>query len=137
MILPVQISPDAGLSEIDDATGYAFATNALNGPNNTFLTGISVYKNNLSVYQSDYKSGRSDYFPIIYNINNNILTFYRSFGFDTVANLDGYYTLNLITGEVKLVQTDSNAYIVSDYQQQDGSIFSIRNDGVYKLTVAP
>ncbi|MCJ8208392.1 hypothetical protein MUY27_01640 [Mucilaginibacter sp. RS28] len=133
---PVQLPANSGLIDVDDATGYAFATNFSKDAKNNPLVGFSVYKGNNEVFRSDFKYGRGDYFPIIYNISNNSVIFYRHFGFDTTVNLDGYYQLNISTGEITLLQTDSNPYVITDYQVADGSIISVRNDGVYKLTIA-
>lgn len=131
---PLTLSANSGLVEIDDATGYGFVQSYILGP--TEATGsFSVYKDKTAVYTSPQIPGISVYFPIIYNIQNDVLTFYQSFNYDTKVNIDGYYTLNIKTGETKLIQADSNpnSYVVSDYQLKDGSIFSVRADGVYKL----
>lgn len=130
---PVNLDGNSGLVEIDDATGYGFVTSAVLEPN-TALTAFSVYKNKTQVYKSAFVQGRTVYFPIIYNIKNDVLTFYQYFGYDTKVNIDGYYTLNIKTGETKLIQADSDPYVRSDYQLKDGSVFSVKADGVYKLT---
>lgn len=132
-VQPLALDANSGLVDIDDATGYGFVQSAFAGPGNEFTTSFSIYKNKTSVYQSDKVRGRSVFFPIIANIQNDVLTYYQSYGYDTKVNIDGYYTLNLKTGESKLVQADSNPYIISDYQLKDGSVFSVRTDGVYKL----
>lgn len=132
IVTPVNVNSNSGLIELDDATGYAFVGSGRTDAGGKIATGYSVYKNNTPVYQSDFIYG-SHYFPIIYNIRNDIVTFYQSYGYDTVVNIDGYYTLNLKTKEVKLIQDDSNLYVISDYQMKDGSTLSVRADGVYKL----
>jgi hypothetical protein len=132
-IQPLALDANSGLVDIDDATGYGFAQSYTLGPQQA-ITSFSIYKNKAVVYQSDRVQGRSVFFPIIYNIQNDVVTYYQSFGYDTKVNIDGYYTLNIKTGETKLVQADSNPYVISDYQLKDGSVFSVRADGVYKLT---
>lgn len=130
---PVALNSNAGLIEVDDATGYVFTGSGRTDAINRISVGYSVYKNNVVVYQSDYQYW-SQNFPIIYNIKNDIVTFYQSYNYDTKVNIDGYYTLNLKTKEVKLIQDDSTFYqVISDYQLKDGSVFSIRADGVYRL----
>jgi len=133
---PINLNDDSGLLDIDDATGYAFVTSIQKSANNDLTTGFTIYKNKTLIYQSDFKYARSSSFPIIYNIKNDVVTFYQYFGFDTQANIDGYYTLNLKTKELKLIDANSSSYVGTDYQLKDGSVFSVRLDGVYKLTAA-
>jgi len=132
---PLTLSANSGLVEIDDATGYGFVQSYVLTPN-VATSSFSVYKNKTAVYTSPQTLGLSVFFPVIYNIQNDVLTYFQSFNYDTKVNIDGYYTLNIKTGETKLVQADSNpnSYIISDYQLKDGSVFSVRADGVYKLT---
>jgi len=130
---PFDLSANSGLVEVDDATGYGFVQSYILTPN-VATSSFSVYKNKTAVYTSPQVLGLSVYFPIIYNIQNDVVTYYQNFNYDTKVNIDGYYTLNIKTGETKLVQSDSNPYVVSDYQLKDGSVFSVRADGVYKLT---
>ncbi|OIQ63638.1 hypothetical protein GALL_548210 [mine drainage metagenome] len=133
MSAPVSLGPNSGLIEVDDATGYIFTGSGKTNAANQILTAYSIYKGNTVIYQSDYVYGRSVSFPIIFNIKNDVVTFYQYFGYDTNQHIDGYYTLNLKTQDIKLIQADSNPYVISDYQQKDSSVFSIRTDGVYKL----
>ena len=132
---PFDLNANSGLVEVDDATGYGFVQSYILTPD-VATSSFSVYKNKTAVYTSPQVLGLSVYFPIIYNIQNDVVTYYQCFNYDTKVNIDGYYTLNIKTGEIKLIQADSNpnAYVISDYQLKDGSIFSVRADGVYKLT---
>lgn len=131
--VPVNVGSNDGLIEQDDVSGYVFTGSGRQDANRLITTAFSVYKNGAPVYQSDYGYA-SAYFPIIYNIKNDVVTFYQSFGYDTKVNIDGYYMLNLKTKEVKLIQDDSNLFVISDYQLKNGSTISIRADGIYKLT---
>jgi hypothetical protein len=131
---PLNLGQNSALIDIDDATGYAFAGTSVGNAANQYQAGFNVFQNKLPVYQSDLAYGRSTQFPIIYNIKNDVVTFYQYFGYDTKLNIDGYYTLNLKTNEIKLIQADSNPHVISDYQLKNGTTFSVRSDGVYKLT---
>ncbi|WP_158799813.1 hypothetical protein [Pedobacter sp. L105] len=132
---PVTLDDNSGLVNIDHSTGYIFTATTVENAAHDFLNGYSVYKGNTLVYRSDTVALRSIDFPIIYNIKNDVVTFHQGFGYDTKVNIDGYYILDLKTKELKLVQADSSPYVIEDYQMKDGSVISIRADGVYKLTL--
>ncbi len=138
MSTPLNLDQNSGLIDIDNTSGYAFVSSAKENTAKDILTAFSVYKDGSPVYQSAYTYGDGTYPPVIANIKGDILTFYRTFNYSTQVQIDGYYTLNLKTKEVKLVQADGNGnlYVVSDYQLQDGSIISVRTDGVYRITPA-
>jgi len=138
MSTPLNLDQNSGLIDIDNTSGYAFVGSAKENAAKDILTAFSVYKDGSSVYQSAYTYGNEAYFPVIANIKNDILTFYQCFNYGTQVQIDGYYTLNLKTKEIKLVQADSNSTlaVVSDYQLQDGSIISVRSDGVYRIAPA-
>jgi len=132
---PLNLDANSGIAEIDDATGYSFVQRLINNASGVPVAGFAVYKSKAVVYDSGYKLGISVYLPVIYNIKNDVLTYYQYFDYDTSEHTDGYYTLNLKTGESKLIQAESNVYVRSDYQLKDGSVFSVKADGVYKLTL--
>jgi hypothetical protein len=134
MSVPVNLDDNSGIIDIDDNSGYALVSSVKENTGKDLETAFSVYKDNTLVYQSDYQYGRSASFPIIANIKNDELTFYQHFTYNTTLMIDGYYTLNLKTKEIKLVQADSTPFLVTDYQLKDGTIISVKADGVYKLT---
>jgi hypothetical protein len=129
----LDLDGNSALMDVDDSSGYSFVQ-SINNTASSITTAFSVYKGNTPVYQSGYAFGREVFFPVIYNIQNDVLIYYKYFEYDTKVNIDGYYTLNIKTGESKLIQADSNPYVRSDYQLKNGAIFSVMADGVYKLT---
>jgi len=135
---PLNLDQNSGIIDIDNASGYAFVSSAKGTSANDLLTAFSIYKDGSLVYQSAYVHGNQTYFPVIANIKSDILTFYRCFDYNTQVQIDGYYTLNIKTKEIKLIQADSNSTLAvrSDYQFQDGSIISVRADGVYRIAPA-
>lgn len=134
MSAPLNLSDNSGIVNIDDNSGYIFVSSVRETAAKNLETAYSVYKNTAAIYQSNYQYGLSAYFPTVANIKNDVLTFYQSFGYNTSTMIDGYYTINLKTGEIKLIDANSNNYVISDYQLTDGITISVRADGVYKLT---
>jgi hypothetical protein len=61
--------------------------------------------------------GRFFYTPAIQQVKNNTILFYQYFGYGTPFNIDGYYTLDLNTKKVTLVQSDnSSSFVINDLQ---------------------
>ena len=95
---------------------------------------IAVYSNLNKVYQSESLTGRIFYIPRAQQIKNNTLLFYQYFDYDTAYHTDGYYSLNLATKNVTLLQSDnSSPYYTIDFLFDDTHIYSVRYDGVYVL----
>lgn len=131
----INLDANSGLLDVDDVTGYVFTSSYQKNAAGDPLSGFNAYKSGVRVFQSDYVYGRSFSLPIIFNIKNDVVIYYQWFPYDTRINIDGYYSLNLKTGESKLIQDDSDVYVRFDFQQPDGSVISVHADGVYKLTL--
>ena len=96
---------------------------------------LSVYSNQNKIYQLPEIVGRGFYIPAIQNIKNNTILFYQKFDYGTQFNIDGYYTLDLNTGKVMLIDSDaySSPYMIDDLQLDGKRILSVRYDGIYEL----
>lgn len=119
----------------DNLTGIAIATGyTMPSESGQFSSHMSVYLDQTKVFQSDEVAGRMFYIPRLQSIKNNIILFYQYFGFDTEFNSDGYYTLDLNTGKITLLQSDnSSPFVIQDFQLDDRRIISVRYDGIYEL----
>jgi hypothetical protein len=91
-----------------------------------------VYSQFNKVYESDSVAGREFYIPKLLDIHNGVILFYQYFGYGTTFNIDGYYTLDMATKKISLVQPDDNPG--TDFQLDATHIISVRKDGIYKLT---
>ncbi len=95
---------------------------------------FAVYKNLSKVYQTDLLNRGVFYIPRAQQIKNNTLIFFQSFDYDTTYRIDGYYSLNLDTKAITLLQCDTSyPYYINDFLFDDKHIVSVRNDGVYVL----
>lgn len=128
-----------GVEYFDSSSQYTISSNYLIRTNyqaNTinYTSYLSVYNNQLKIYQGDSLSGRSFYVPRAQTIKNNNFLFYQYFPYDTAYHTDGYYNLNLSTQKASLVQSDnSSPYIINDFLFDDTHLLSVRYDGVYLL----
>ena len=127
-----------GIEFFDSTSQYTITSRYLvdNGlfTNYTYTGYIAVYSNLNKIYQSESIPGSTFYIPRAQQIKNNTLLYYQYFDYDTVYHTDGYYSLNLATKNVNLLQSDnSSPYYTIDFLFDDTHIYSVRYDGVYVL----
>ena len=120
-------SDTLGLHSFDETNEYAFL-------NNNVDTGFS-----LVIYHKD---------KLIYNglvnipvglggtikIRDNKLIFLSKYGFGKEYNISGFYSLDLENGNETLVQCD-NSVQYEFFSVGDNQIYSIREDGLYRITI--
>ncbi|CAN5326265.1 hypothetical protein BH11BAC5_BH11BAC5_12450 [soil metagenome] len=132
---PVPSGASETVEYIDNTIQLAIAagyTQYLNGTTPGYFSHLSVYRNQNKIYGGTELADRGFRFPAIQLIKNNTILFYQYYGYGTTFNVDGYYTLDLNTGKVTLIQSD-DASPFGDFQLDEKRMISIRNDGIYEL----
>jgi len=129
----VPAADSTAVQYIDDATGYTITSRYILHPDSGYFSRIVVYSGNTPVYQGDYAYNRSPQIPRLAHIANNRLLYYQNFGYDVKFNTDGYYVLDLNTRQEQLVHTESNMYVIWDFQLDAHTTISIRADGIYRI----
>lgn len=135
------LDDSSGIAYIDNATQYSIVTKYIMSPNpvaampSYYTSRLSVYNNTNLAYQGDFVNTRTVQIGRQLSIGNNRILLYQSFGYDTTYRLDGYYTLDLNTHQVNLQQTDSNPYVIMDFQLDTHTMISVRADGVYRVSI--
>lgn len=131
----IPLPDSSGIEYIDGATQYAIVTTYRSKPAPYWYAyKLSVYsKTNSLVYDGDYVNGRSFQVGRQLDIGNNRILLHQSFNYDTTYHNDGYYSLDLNTQKLSLVQNDSNLSIMLDFQLDPHSLISVRADGVYRI----
>jgi hypothetical protein len=132
----VPAADSSNVEYVDKASGYTVASYYKQSPPNGatiyYTSRLRVYSQFNKVYESDSVAGREFYIPKLLDIHNGVILFYQYFGYGTTFNIDGYYTLDMATKKISLVQPDDNPG--TDFQLDATHIISVRKDGIYKLT---
>jgi hypothetical protein len=131
---PLPANAGEGIVYVDNATGYGITISYNPLQNNIYSNTLNVYHNQDKVYQGDSITGCSFSTPRIMRFNNKSVLFYQYFAYGTTFNVDGYYSLDLNTKKITLVQSWSTPYVSYDFQLDDTHIIAVRPDGVYRLT---
>lgn len=131
----LNLSDSVSLQYKDDPGQLSFVTQ-YNYNASTYSGRLLVYHQNNIMYSDDYIVSRDITLPRQLFIENNSICFFQQFGYsNSQIFIDGYYKLDLNTGTTTLVQCDTNPYVINDFQIDAHTIFSIRPDGVYRLTL--
>ena len=133
---PLPLNSAELIEYFDSISHYTVTTNYSNlTATGNYTSYLSIYNNQNKIFQSSSASGRSFYVPRILQITNNTILYYQYFGYGTTFNIDGYYSIDLNTNKITLIQSDnSSPYIINDFQLDAKQIISVRYDGVYLLS---
>nr|WP_321354778.1 hypothetical protein [uncultured Draconibacterium sp.] len=95
-----------------------------------------VYKDDKIVYEQPYEKELTLQFPSLMDFSSGKIVFYKGYDFSSYIRFDGYYTLNLRTRQVELLQNDDDRYIKRDFfiNKDSNSFISVRPYQIYKIT---
>jgi len=123
----------------DAELGYAVVEEGFYGEEqNTYYTRFLVYKDDKIMYEQSYERGLTLQFPSLIDFSTDKIIFYKGYDYGAGIRFDGYYSLDLKTNEVELIQNDSEEYyyVRRDFflNEDSDSFISVRPHGIYKIT---
>jgi len=132
---PIAVGDSASVEYIDDKSGYQLvSTYSTSDDKQSSSTKLGFYKSGQLAYTSGYETNRTVYIPKTLQVNNDVVTYYQNYSYDTTVRIDGYYTADIKNKQTQLVQCDFTHFLMADFQMPDNSIISVRTDGVYRLS---
>ncbi len=97
-----------------------------------------VYHDDKIVYEEPYEKAVTFQFPALMDFSSDKIIFYKGYDYSSVVRFDGYYTLNLKTKQIELLQNDSEEYnyIKRDFfiNKDSNSFISVRPHRIYKIS---
>lgn len=132
----VNASENSFISYIDNTGQHVFAMETIFGPDNKYYhSRLLAYEGNSLIYEGPFEKNCSYTLGLILDVSDNKVIFFKDYGFDTVPRISGYYSLDLATGEAKLVHCDNYDFVKRDFALTTNTIMSVRHNGLYKITI--
>ncbi len=95
---------------------------------------IQVVSKEKVIFEDALQDDRLITFPKILQAQNDKILFFQEFVEGPEILFNGYYEIDLNKKSIELIQHDGQNYLKHDFQLINGTIISVRQDGIYRLT---
>jgi hypothetical protein len=137
----LHIKDPSSILYIDDQTSFTFVIEQVpitdwSYPHFRMSSRLTVYKENAISVCQKYEDSAYPQLGNIVRVKDNNVIYYKYTTFATQPEVEGYYALDLQTGESQLLHCEKITGGHAELMLDDNTMLSLRHaDGVYKITI--